>query len=59
MNSLNNIRSAKDFCCYKCGSKEQIHIEEKINNETKEIIEKNLICIECSGLFKNDKMDKC
>ena len=40
------------ICCYKCGNERQLCVEEKINNDTKEIIEKNFICIKCANLFQ-------
>lgn len=46
----------KKLCCYKCESTTQLLVEEKIDNDTGKIIEKNFICVECAGgrdkLFK-------
>ncbi len=36
------------FICYKCGSPDQLLIEETIDNETKKIITKKFICFSCS-----------
>lgn len=43
-------RSVNEVVCYKCKSNRKILIEEKIRQDTKEIIEKNFICAPCAGV---------
>lgn len=44
--------------CYRCKSPYQLLIEEKVNNDTGEIIEKNFVCLRCSGQI-TEKGKKC
>jgi hypothetical protein len=40
--------------CYKCGCKSQLLVEEKRNNDTGELVEKNFICAKCAKLFQHE-----
>lgn len=46
---LRTGKPAKKIECYRCGSQSQLLVEEKVREDTKEIIEKNFICLVCAG----------
>lgn len=41
--------------CYKCNTSYNLLVEEKVNSDTGEVIEKNFICADCANLFKDMK----
>ena len=45
----------KQITCYKCGSLSSLLVEEKVNSDTGEILEKNFICADCAKLFEKLK----
>lgn len=52
---LIDVRTKKPMgkiCCYKCQSTQSLCVEEKVREDTGQIIEKNFICIKCAGLFQ-------
>jgi len=53
MKNLKTRDPVKQLCCYKCGNKSQICVEEKKCEETGEIVEKNFICAKCARIFQN------
>jgi C4-type Zn-finger protein len=55
MIDLRTGKPAKRIACYKCDSQKQLLVEEKRNNHTGEIVEKNFICATCARLFKDDR----
>lgn len=44
----------KPLGCYQCGATRGLMVEEKIDNATGKIIEKNFICLPCSGATFNE-----
>ena len=49
MKDLRTGAPCKQIECYKCKSKSQLLIEEKIDNDTGKVAEKNFICLTCAG----------
>jgi hypothetical protein len=48
----------KQIECCKCGSKQRLLVQERVDNDTGRVIDKNFICADCAGVFKDAAFQK-
>jgi len=51
-------KPVKEIVCYKCGSNEQLLVQEKTCNTTGKVIEKQFICATCAWGCENEQEQK-
>lgn len=48
------IKQDKRLECYKCQSQQGLLVEEKVDTTTGRVVDKNFICLPCSGATYNE-----